>query len=120
MHLLLLEVVHDPQHVGGEVVELERSGVVVRGAVPARVPGRRLEARGEDRQLLAPVVPVAADAVQEQDQRAGAVHVERDARGGSFVVVRRRRREQSLCQVYGWFHGFLGAVRPVTGFESIL
>src|SRR5688572_4811884 len=85
MRLLRLEVVEDPQQILGERGEIQGPGVVVRVAVAARIPGRRPETRGEDRQLLVPVMAVAADAVQENHQRPAAVDAQRDARSRADV-----------------------------------
>jgi hypothetical protein len=73
-------VLGDAQHVAGEVVELQRSLVVVGVAVAARVPRRRAKAPREELDLVAPVAAVAADAVQEQDQLAAAGDGDRESR----------------------------------------
>ena len=75
------EVLGDAQHVAGEVVEVQRPLVVVGFPVAARVPRRRLVAlRRKERHLGVPVLPVPADAVQEQDQRAASGDRDREPR----------------------------------------
>ena len=73
MNFRRLEVLDDAHHVGAEVlVELQRPFIVVGVAVAARVPGGGAKALGEEFDLVAPVAPVAADAVQEEQQRPAA------------------------------------------------
>jgi hypothetical protein len=62
----------DAQHVAGEVVELQRAVVVVGIAVAARVPGSGLEVVREEFDLAGPVAPVAADAVEKEDEGPAA------------------------------------------------
>jgi hypothetical protein len=84
-------VLGDAQHVAGEVVELQRAFVVVGVAVAACVPGGGVKpVGGEEIDLAGPVAPVAADAVQKQDQLAMAGDRNRETRGrldeGCFQV----------------------------------
>jgi hypothetical protein len=65
-------VLGDAQHVAGEVVEMQGFGVVVGVAVAARIPGRGLETLREELDLAGPVAPVAADAVEKEDQGPAA------------------------------------------------
>jgi hypothetical protein len=63
------------------MVELQRAFVVVRVAVTARIPGGgAVSMRGEEIDLAGPVAPVAADAVEKQDQLAMAGDSNRKAR----------------------------------------
>jgi len=76
------------------VVELHRPGVIVRVAIAARIPRGRGETLREELDLAAPVVAVAADAVQEEDQRAFAGYGDGDAR---------RRADEDGFQGYSAF-----------------
>ena len=80
MRRVRFEMVEHAHEVVAEVVVGERPLVVVAQAVAARIPRHRMEMLGEGRQLVAPVGAVAADAVQEDDQRALAHAIDRDAR----------------------------------------
>jgi hypothetical protein len=75
-------VLRDAQHVAGEMVELQRTFVVVGVAVAARVPGRGLEVPREELDLAREIAAVAADAVEEEDQRARSRDRDREARRG--------------------------------------
>ena len=79
MRLVGLEMVEHAQEVVAEVAVGERAVVVVAEAIAARIPGDGMKARGEGRQLVAPVRAVAADAVQEHDERALAHVVDGNA-----------------------------------------
>jgi hypothetical protein len=66
-------VVGESQHVAGKSVELQGAFVVVGIAVAARIPGRGAKSmRGKESDLAGPVAPVAANAVEKQDQLAVA------------------------------------------------
>jgi hypothetical protein len=78
--LFCFQEIDHPQHVGAEIIELQRPVVIVRVAVAARVPGNRLIGRRERRELRVPMAPIAADAVQEQEQGSAAGDAQRDAR----------------------------------------
>src|SRR6185312_11887638 len=77
-----LEMVGDAQHVAGEVlVELQRTVVVLGVAVATRVPRGRFEAAREELDLAIPVAPVAADAMQQENERSLAGDGDGKARG---------------------------------------
>jgi hypothetical protein len=96
VRLFLAEVIEHAREIGRERRELERTFVVVGIAVAARVPGGDAIARGEERELRAPVAAVAADAVQEDDELALARERQREARRGRdqdrFQATRLLRR----------------------------
>jgi hypothetical protein len=86
VHLASLRKVRgDAQDVAREMVELQGALVVVRFAVAARIPCRRGVVLREVFELLAPVAVVAADAVQEEEQRPFARDGDCDARRGTDV-----------------------------------
>jgi hypothetical protein len=74
------EAIQHAREIGAEVRERERAREVVRVAVTARVPRRGGEVRAEDAQLVVPVLAVAPDAVQEDDERSFPRDAERDSR----------------------------------------
>ena len=80
MGFLLIQEIENAQEVGGEIVELQGPFVVVRVAVAARIPRNRPVRGRKCFELKLPVLPVAADAVQEKQQRAAAGDAQRDAR----------------------------------------
>jgi hypothetical protein len=81
MQLVGLEVLGEAHDIAGEMVELQRAFVVVRVAVAARIPGGgAVPMLGEELDLAGPVAPVAADAVEKQDQLAMAGDRNRKAR----------------------------------------
>jgi hypothetical protein len=80
VRLPFAQVIQDAQQVVGEVLEAQRPVVVLRVAVAACIPRGCLELPREELQLRMPVRPVAADAVQEDDERAAARNAQRDAR----------------------------------------
>ena len=82
------QAIEHSDEITGENSEVERTCVVFRVAVTARIPGGGPEARGEELDLRVPAVAVAADAVQEEDERAFAR--ERDGE------LRRRADEDGL------------------------
>jgi hypothetical protein len=100
MHLPGAEVLRHAQHVADQVLELQPALVVVGLAEAARVPRGDLEAVREALQLRRPVAAVAADAVQQQDQAAGARDRYGEARrgpdedglGGGFQGLSRETR----------------------------
>jgi hypothetical protein len=61
-------------------MKIERPLVVLGVAVAARIPGRRAEAAGENAELPVPGMPVAADAVEEENERPPARERKREAR----------------------------------------
>src|SRR5438105_6731966 len=70
MRLARAEVIEHAQQVFAEDGEIERSLVVLGLAVAACIPRRRLVARGKLSELRIPVLPPAADAVEEEEQLA--------------------------------------------------
>jgi hypothetical protein len=66
--------------VAAEIGKIERPGVILGVAVAARIPGHGAVAPRERFDLPVPVVPVAADAVQEEYEGPGARDRERNAR----------------------------------------
>src|SRR6185369_8867321 len=77
----LIQKIDRPEQVRGEILELERALVVVGIAVAARVPRGGLESvLRKEGELVLPVVAIAADAVEEQDQRPPSRARHRDAR----------------------------------------
>lgn len=80
------EMVEHPHQVVRVGAEIQRPLVIVAVAIAAGVPGHRMVARRERLHLIAPVAPVAADAVQEDDQFAGAGVLYGDARCGSDFI----------------------------------
>lgn len=64
-----MQMVEHAREIGGEIAEIERAVVVVGIAIAARVPGGRGELAGEEGDLLVPGTAIAADAVQEKDER---------------------------------------------------
>ena len=83
MRLRRAEVVEHAHDVVGVVGEREGTFIVVAVAVAARVPGDGVEERREGRHLVRPVAPVAADAVQEDDEIALAGVLDGDMRRGA-------------------------------------
>lgn len=75
MRPLHAEVIEHAHHVVHEVVEGQRTVVVVAAAVAARVPCHAGEMRRKGRQLGTPVATVAADAVHEERQGSRAREV---------------------------------------------
>ena len=90
MRPLRPETVEHPEHILREVPEIERAFIIVRAAIAARIPGDGVEAAAERLDLPRPVLPVAADPVQEEHQRARPRPV--DARAGASP-----RRRPSRC-----------------------
>jgi hypothetical protein len=82
MGAIHLQPVDDAQQVGAEIAELERPAIIAR-AIAARVPGGGGEMLGEDRELVAPVAAIAADAVKKEEKRAAAGDVDGDVRMGT-------------------------------------
>jgi hypothetical protein len=85
------------------MVELQRPSVIVRVAIAARIPRSGGETLREELDLTAPVVAVAADAVQEQDERALAGYGDGDAR---------RRADEDAFQGYSAFAPEILTARP--------
>ena len=80
MGALDLEMVQQPSEVVGEIREVERAFVIVGEAVAARIPRDGAKAvGGECRELIAPVRPMAPDAVKKDDDRPFAGGIEGDA-----------------------------------------
>lgn len=78
---VLAEKIQGARDIRSEIVEAQRPLVVLGIAVAARIPGRGGEAVArEERELVLPVVAVAADAVQEKDQRPASFHRHCDSR----------------------------------------
>jgi hypothetical protein len=96
-------MVEDPDQVGGEDVEIERPVVVLRVAVAARVPCRRSELSREEFDLRVPRAAVAADAVQEDDERSPA----RDGEGEP-----RRSADERRFQAYSALAPEIFTARP--------
>lgn len=81
------EMIENAQQVGVEIVEIERPFIIVRAAIAARIPGHHPEIRGEVAQVVLPVRPVAADAVQENNGVAPPGDIDRDAGRGPTRTV---------------------------------
>src|SRR5436190_13963976 len=77
------EVLEHAQQVFAEHGEVERPFVVVGLTVAARVPGSRLVRAGEELHLRIPVLPPAANAMQEDEEFALARHRQGKARRGT-------------------------------------
>jgi hypothetical protein len=82
VRFLFLEEIEHADHVGHEVGKSTRLFVILRIAIAARVPRRRLVPRREEIELAGPVVSVPADAVQEEKERSLAGDRQREARRG--------------------------------------
>src|SRR5207237_10640622 len=81
MRAFFSQVFQSTKEISRKIVELQRTLVVVRIAIAARVPGGGLEAMArKEPELLQPVITVAADAVQEEHERAAPLHRDGDAR----------------------------------------
>ena len=74
------EMIEHAQEIVAEVAEIERSVIVLAVAIAARIPGNCGEIGGEDRKLVAPIAAIAADAVQEDEQRSAPFDIDSDAR----------------------------------------
>ena len=77
MSALRAEMIDHAQGIRGEIGEGERALTVLRFPVPARIRRATREFGGERGELVVPMRPVAADAVEEDDERT----VPSDARG---------------------------------------
>jgi len=75
--VVVIQHAHDVQH---EVVEGQCIRVVIAVAVAAGIHRGKREVLGECRGLRTPVAAIAADAVQEEHERARAGDIQRDAR----------------------------------------
>jgi hypothetical protein len=76
------EEIQHPQDIVDKITEPQCICVIVRIAVAARVPRRRLVPRREEIELAGPVVPMPADAVQEEKEGSLAGDRQREARRG--------------------------------------
>ena len=97
------QMVQDPDQVAGEGAEFQRSLVVLGVAVAARVPRRRSEPPRDDLELRVPRAAVAADAVQEDDERSLA----RDSEGEP-----RRSADERRFQAYSALAPEIFTARP--------
>jgi hypothetical protein len=80
VEFLRAEAGRHTQHVGGEIVEAERSLVVLGISVAAGVGRGYAEVALEKFDLSGPVAPVAADAVEKKDKLAIARDRDREPR----------------------------------------
>src|SRR5690349_13629934 len=80
MRLLNPEMVEDAPKIVGKIRDRERPLVIVAVAVAPRIPCENTEVRSEMGDLAAPVLAIAADAVQENERVASTFVPHRDAR----------------------------------------
>src|SRR5579875_624419 len=107
------KMIEHTRQVHSEIAEIQRSRVILARTITAGVPRDGVEPPGEERQLIMPVGPVAADAVQEHDKRACTSMID------GYTRLARDKFSAPLCHLglFSWRVASYCMITPPSGWR---